>query len=91
MKITPEIIKEIECLLDMRKKNGDVIWEDGTELEFKISGTFAADKFIVIKHKEVRVDSNPDPELKPHHEFGGEWNPQPGTGWPLKQGFNEPV
>ena len=37
MKITPEIIKEIECLLDMRKKNGDVIWEDGTELEFKIS------------------------------------------------------
>ena len=40
MKITPEIIKEIECLLDMRKKNGDVIWEDGTELEFKISGTF---------------------------------------------------
>ena len=67
MKITPEIIKEVECLLDMRKKNGEVIWEDGTELEFKISGTFAADKFIVIKRKEPRIESNPDPNLKAHH------------------------
>ena len=56
MKITPEIIKEIECLLDMRKKNGDVIWEDGTELEFNIGGTFAADKFIVIRKKEPRYE-----------------------------------
>ena len=67
MKITEEIIKEIECLLDMRKKNGDVIWEDGTELEFKIAGTFAADKFIVIKKKEARVESNPDTSLVQHH------------------------
>ena len=67
MKITPEIIKEVECLLDMRKKNGEPIWEDGTELEFKIAGTFAADKFIVIKKKEARVESNPDPDLKQHH------------------------
>ena len=67
MKITPEIIKEIECLLDMRKKNGEPIWEEGTELEFKIAGTFAADKFIVIKKKEARVESNPDTTLKQHH------------------------
>ena len=46
MKITDEIIKEVECMLDMRKKNGEEIWPDGTELEFKIPGTFAADKFI---------------------------------------------
>ena len=67
MKITPEINKELECLLDMRKKSGEEIWEDGTELEFKIAGTFAADKFIVIKRKEARVESNPDPNLKQHH------------------------
>ena len=51
MKITDEIIKEVECMLDMRKKNGEEIWPDGTELEFKIPGTFAADKFIVIRQK----------------------------------------
>lgn len=67
MKITPEIIKELECVLDMRKKNGEPIWEDGTEIEFGIGGTFAADKFIVIKRKEARVESNPDPNLKQHH------------------------
>jgi hypothetical protein len=67
MKITDEIIKEVECMLDMRKKNGEEIWPDGTELEFKIPGTFAADKFIVIKRKEPRVESNPDPNLKAHH------------------------
>ena len=67
MQITPEIIKELECVLDMRKKSGEPIWEDGTELEFKIAGTFAADKFIVIKKKEFRVESNPDPNLKAHH------------------------
>ena len=67
MKITEDIIKEVECVLDMRKKSGEPIWEDGTELEFKIAGTFAADKFIVIKKKEPRVESNPDPNLKGHH------------------------
>jgi len=83
MKITEEIIKEVECLLDMRKKNGEVIWEDGTELEFKIAGTFAADKFIVIKRKEPRIESNPDPDLKPHHKYGEVVEGKPGTGWPL--------
>ena len=33
MKLTPEIIQELECVLDARKKSGEVIWEDGTELE----------------------------------------------------------
>jgi len=67
MKLTPEIIKELECVLDMRKKNGEPIWEDGTEIEFGIAGTFAADKFIVINKKRVREESNPDPNLKAHH------------------------
>ena len=83
MKITEEIIKEIECLLDMRKKNGEVIWEDGTELEFKISLVPLLDKFIVIKRKEPRIESNPDPDLKPQHKYGEVVEGKPGTGWPL--------
>ena len=67
MKITPEIIKEVECMLDMRKKNGEEIWPEGTELEFKIAGTFAADKFIVINKVRQREESTPDPNLKAHH------------------------
>lgn len=67
MKITEDIISRLEKALDMRKKNGEEIWPDGTELEFSIAGTFAADKFIVIKRKEARVESNPDPNLKGHH------------------------
>ena len=51
-------------------------------LSSKIAGTFAADKFIVIKRKEARVESNPDPDLKPHHKFGEKVQGKPGTGWP---------
>ena len=51
MKLTDELIAEIECALDMRKKNGDVIWEDGDDIEVQIAGVFANDKFIVIKNR----------------------------------------
>ena len=74
MKITPEIIKEVECMLDMRKKNGEEIWEDGTDLIFvprkNLLGFCYSDKFIVIKRKEARVESKVDPDLKPQHKFG---------------------
>ena len=33
MKLTKEIIADLELALDMRKKNGDVIWEDGDDIE----------------------------------------------------------
>ena len=61
------------------KKNGDVIWEDGTELEFKIAW-YLYDKFIVIKRKESRIESNPDPDLKPQHKYGEVVEGKPGTG-----------
>ena len=51
MKITQEIIDALEKALDMRKKNGDEIWEDGDEISVNIAGTFAADKFITLKNK----------------------------------------
>ena len=48
MKLTEEIIADLECALDMRKKYGDEVWEDGDEIEVCIAGTFAADKFITL-------------------------------------------
>lgn len=69
MKLTEEIIKEIQCALDMRGKDGEPIWEDGNELEVKVAGTFKNDKFIVIQNKTKRpkLISEPNPDLKQHH------------------------
>ena len=67
MKLTDELRSEIECALDMRKKDGSSIWNDDDEILVQIAGTFAADKFIVLKKKTPRVESNPDPNLKGHH------------------------
>lgn len=64
MKITEEIIKEIECALDMRGKDGTPIWDDGDEISVKVAGTFKNDKFIVIQNNTKRpfVPSQPTPE-----------------------------
>jgi hypothetical protein len=70
MKLTQDLIDEIACAMDMRKKNGDPVWEDGDEVRVEIAGTFAADKFIVLKNKTKSpvISSLPmDREHKPHH------------------------
>ena len=69
MKITEDIITRLEKALDMRKKDGSPIWNDNDEIQIDIAGTFANDKFIVIKKKTPREESTPDPDLKPHHEI----------------------
>ena len=51
MKITQQIIDDLEKALDMRKKNGDQIWNDGDEISVNIAGRFAADKFITLTNK----------------------------------------
>ena len=51
MKITKQIIDDLEKALDMRKKNGEEVWEDGDEISVNIAGTFAADKFITLTNK----------------------------------------
>ena len=63
MKITQKIIDDLEKALDMRKKNGDPVWEDGDEIEVCVAGTFAADKFIVIANasKKPWVPAEPHP------------------------------
>ena len=48
MKITQKIIDDLEKALDMRKKNGDPVWDDGYEIDVCVGCTFAADKFISL-------------------------------------------
>ena len=67
MKLTDELRAEIECALDMRKKDGSPVWNDESEVQVQIAGTFAADKFIVLKKITPKDNSILDPELKAHH------------------------
>ena len=50
MKLTQEIIDEIQEAMNHTKKNGDINWEDNDEIQVQLAGTFAADRFIVIKN-----------------------------------------
>lgn len=57
MKITQEIIKQLECALDMRGKDGNCIWNDGDTIVVKIGGTFKNDKFIVLHNETKREEA----------------------------------
>ena len=50
MKLPQEIIDKIQEAMNHTKRNGDINWEDGDEIKVQLAGTFAADKFIVIKN-----------------------------------------
>ena len=65
MKLTPEIIKKIEEAFEHTKLNGDINWEDGDEIDVNLAGTFAADKFIVLKN----TSKNPWEPAQPHPNF----------------------
>ena len=65
MKLTQEIIDQIQEAMKHTKMNGDLNWLDGDEIEVNLAGTFAADKFIVIKNasKKPWVPANPHPRF----------------------------
>ena len=65
MKLTPEIIKKIEEAFEHTKLNGDINWEDGDEIDVNLAGTFAKDKFIVLKN----ASKNPFENAQPHPHF----------------------
>jgi len=65
MKLTQEIIDQIQEAMLHTKKNGDVNWQDGDEIDVCLAGTFAADRFIVIKNKT----KNPVVSAAPHPNF----------------------
>ena len=70
MKLTQKIIDDLEKALDMRKKNGDPIWDDGDDIDVVVAGVFVADKYISIlnRTKHEVVSSLPlDHEFNPHH------------------------
>ena len=75
------LLEQVQQALNTRKKNGDPVF-DQDNLEVCVAGTFAGDKFIVIKTPTPRMESTRDPDLKPHHSLDP-IKGKPGTGWPL--------
>ena len=63
MKLTQELINQIQEAMLHTKKDGTVNWKDGDEIEVNLAGTFAADRFIVIKNKtkDPIVSAQPHP------------------------------
>ena len=55
MKLTQKIIDDLQVAMQHTKKDGTVNWKDSDEIEVQLAGTFAADKFIVIKNKSKCV------------------------------------
>ena len=51
MNLTQDIIDKIQEAMLHTKKDGSINWEDSDEIEVNLAGTFAADRFIVIKNK----------------------------------------
>ena len=65
MELTTEIIEKIQEAMNHTKKNGDINWKDTDEVVVQLAGTFAADRFIVIKNKT----KDPVVSAEPHPYF----------------------
>jgi len=65
MKLTQEVINKIQEAMNHTKKDGNINWQDGDEIEVNLAGTFAADRFIVIKNKT----KDPVVSAAPHPNF----------------------
>ena len=65
MKLTQELIDQIQEAMLHTKKNGDINWKATDEVVVQLAGTFAADRFIVIKNKT----KDPVVSAEPHPYF----------------------
>ena len=65
MKLTKELIDKIQEAMLHTNLKGEINWKDGDEIEVQIAGTFAKDKFIVIKN----ISKNPWVPAEPHPEY----------------------
>ena len=65
MKLTQEIIDQIQKAMLHTKKDGTVNWKDSDEIVVHLAGTFAADRFIVIKNrtKDPVISAEPHPNF----------------------------
>ena len=50
MKLTQELIDQIQEAMLHTNLKGEINWKDGDDIEVQIAGTFAKDKFIVLKN-----------------------------------------
>ena len=65
MKLTQELIDKIQEAMLHTNLKGEINWKDGDDIEVQIGGTFAKDKFIVIKNKT----KDPVVSAAPHPDF----------------------
>ena len=65
MKLTQELIDKIQEAMLHTNLKGEINWKDDDEIEVNLAGTFAADKFIVIKNNT----KNPVVSAQPHPNF----------------------
>ena len=65
MKLTQELIDKIQEAMLHTNLNGEINWKDGDDIEVQIGGTFAKDKFIVLKN----ASKNPWVPAEPHPNF----------------------
>ena len=65
MKLTQELIDKIQEAMFHTNLKGEINWKDGDDIEVQIAGTFAADRFIVIKNKT----KDPVVSAAPHPDF----------------------
>ena len=63
MKLTKELIDKIQEAMLHTNLKGEVNWKDTDDIEVQIAGTFAADRFIVLKNrtKSPVVSAQPHP------------------------------
>ena len=65
MKLTQELIEKIQEAMLHKNLKGEINWKDGDDIEVNLAGTFAKDKFIVIKNKT----KDPVVSALPHPNF----------------------
>ena len=65
MKLTQEMIDEIQELMNQTKKDGTTNWLAGDDIKISLAGTFAADRFIVIANESKKpwVPAEPHPRF----------------------------
>ena len=65
MKLTQELIDQIQKAMLHTNLKGEINWKDGDNIEVQIAGTFAKDKFIVLKN----TSKNPWEPAQPPPRF----------------------
>ena len=69
MKLTQELIDKIQEAMKHTNLKGEINWKDGDDIEVQVAGTFAKDKFIVLKVKRGisdRVSCPTDANINPN-------------------------